>query len=533
MGNEFNINVIFNQYKETLFESKKYWLIYIVFIAAMFASTALTNDFAHYKFNLLMFVFIAVLGIFCITYYFRHNSDDELYKVAFVIILCFGLISAIIVPICDISDESEHLSRAEITSNGVIFPHWTGEDYNLTRLYNYTPDDVMRGYNKNAGYEMPNAMIFFIKNREITVLQTDKDTEKIDFTPTIVNSAFEQNPFFGYIPQGIGIAIAKLLDLNLIWILWLARSFNLLCYAALISLAIKKTPCLKIPLLAVACIPITIYQAASASIDSMIFGLGILAVAYFIYMLKSPVENKDILIFALISLLLGLCKLPYLAFIFLLLFVPFENYTDKVNSKRLILACIVIVAIIGLKWSDYATPTLMHSWRSHYFQFNATAQTQYFLSEPARIGNFLFEIATKYPMILVNQVFNFYGGNLSHAHYADNYYIITILLQLFLLFTLFIYPREVKFDIKTKLGVIAVILIVYIGTCWIQLLTWSPVGEIDLGISIRYFIPLLALIPIIGGTDRWTDNREIDYYTVVLIIGFMATLVLAFTSKYY
>ena len=42
------------------------------------------------------------------------------------------------------------------------------------------------------------------------------------------------------------------------------------------------------PLFAISCIPITIYQAASVSIDSMIFGLGILTIAYFIrlYLLK-------------------------------------------------------------------------------------------------------------------------------------------------------------------------------------------------------------------------------------------------------
>ena len=61
--------------------------------------------------------------------------------------------------------------------------------------------------------------------------------------------------------------------MNVIWMLWLGRIFNLILYAGLISLAIKKTPVLKMPMLAVACIPISIYQAASLSIDSIIIGL--------------------------------------------------------------------------------------------------------------------------------------------------------------------------------------------------------------------------------------------------------------------
>ena len=174
----------------------------------------------------------------------------------------------------------------------------------------------------------------------------------------------------------------------------------------------------------------------------------------------------------------------------------------------------------------------MHSWRSYLFQVNATAQTQYFLREPARLGNFLFEIATTYPAILANGVFNFYGWG-HGKHYSDHYLLISTALQLFLLFVLFLYPREIKFDLKTRLGSLLVILIIYVGTCWIQLLTWSNVGEINLGMTIRYFIPLLALIPVIGGLHRWSDIKEIDYYSVVLIIGFMAALVLSFTTKYY
>ena len=76
-------------------------------------------------------------------------------------------------------------------------------------------------------------------------------------------------------------------------------------------------------------------------------------------------------------------------------------------------------------------------------------------------------------------------------------------------------------------------LIIYIGTCTIQLLTWSPVGKIRPGVSIRYFIPLVALIPILAGLPKEYKKEEIDYYSIVLIIGFMATLILAFATKYY
>lgn len=536
MFENFDVADKFESYKITLLRSKKYWLIYLALILITCASTVTSKNFAHPVFELIMFFIVSIIGIFCIVYYFRHNNDKELYKFAFVVIVCFGLICSMILPIGEVSDENEHFTRSEITSNGVIFPHWTGEDLGLTRTYNITDGDVKEGLNKGVGYYVPQAMFFFYKNTGKTVFDIHNDTDKINYTPRIAQSAFEQNPFFGYLPQAVGIAIAKLFDLNIIWMMWLGRIGNLLCYAGLISYAIKKTPYLKMPLLAVACIPITIYQASSMSIDSMIFGLGITAVAYFIYMVKSPkdsLENKEIGIFTLICLLLGLCKLPYLAFIFLLILVPKNNFKDKNNYIKLILICVLGVAIIGLIWSNYSTPTLMHSWRSKYFNVNSTLQTQYFLNNPPKILEFIGHIFTVDLWTVMTGVFNFYNGGAPNHHYESNYIVITILIELFLAFILFIYPREVKFDKKTKIGVILIMLIIYIGTCIIQLLTWSPVGKINPDVTIRYFIPIVALIPILAGLPKKYIKKEIDYYSIVLIIGFMATLILAFATNYY
>ena len=77
-------------------------------------------------------------------------------------------------------------------------------------------------------------------------------------------------------------------------------------------------------------------------------------------------------------------------------------------------------------------------------------------------------------------------------------------------------------------------LIVYVGTCFVQLLTWAGVGYTGLGINTRYFIPLIALIPVIVSISRFDfDKTKFDKYSIVLILAFMATLIMAFTTKYY
>ena len=269
----------------------------------------------------------------------------------------------------------------------------------------------------------------------------------------------------------------------------------------------------------------------------MIIGLGILAVAYFIYLYKAEeksLDTKEIAIFCGISLLLGLCKLPYLAFVFLILLVPKKNFKNENAIKYMILG-ILIVGAAGVLWSTYSEPALMHSWRSKLNNVDASLQLHYLASHPIKILYFFKQIFTFNLASVLNGFFNFFAAN-SPDHYADNYTFITILIWIFLAATLLFYPNKTEFDFKTRFGSLVILLIVYVGTCFIQLLTWADVGHMTLGVSTRYFLPLFALLPIIVSVklkilDRFREKY--DDYAVIFIIGFMATLILAFATKYY
>ena len=531
-------NIFHNDFSETLIESKKYWIIYLIVIALTCMSTIIFKNMENPQFIVPIFIIVAFLGVFCIVYYFMHDSPEELYKVAFVIIVCFGMISALVVPIVDVSDELEHLTRAEITSQGVLFPHWESGEHHLDRLYNHSDEGRYSSkLNTDVGFETSQSHMFFLNNMGNTVFDTDGDTDKISNSTLLDGSAFEQNPFYGYLPQAIGIFIAKLFDMNVIWMLWLGRIFNLICYAGIISLAVKKSPILKIPLLSVACIPISIYQAASLSIDSMIIGLGILTIAYFIYLYKAEAESletKEIAIFCGLSFLLGLCKLPYLAFVFLILLIPKRNFKNK-NILFYMLLGIIIVAALGVLWSTYSTPALMHSWRSKLNNMNPSLQLEFLMNHPIKILYFLKQIFTFNLGSILNGFFNFFDAG-NPNHYSDNYVFITVLIWIFLTSTFLFYSNKNEFDFKARLGSLIILLIVYIGTCFIQLLTWADVGGMTLGVSTRYFIPLFALIPIIVSLKikKFDGFKEkYDNYAMVFIIAFMATLILAFTTKYY
>ncbi len=116
------------------------------------------------------------------------------------------MISLFLSPIYDISDESEHFVRSEIISTGQLST-------------SYVPIPNITEY----GYETINSVIIFFNNAGTNIFNTYVDDEKIDYTPTYFNSAFAQNPFYAYLAQGLRIFLAKYLDLNAIWMLWLGR----------------------------------------------------------------------------------------------------------------------------------------------------------------------------------------------------------------------------------------------------------------------------------------------------------------------
>jgi uncharacterized membrane protein len=272
------------------------------------------------------------------------------------------------------------------------------------------------------------------------------------------------------------------------------------------------------------------------SIDSMLFGLGILAVAYFIYMYKSEessIENHEILIFTVLCILLGLCKLTYLAFIFLLLLVPRKNFKTKRNVNLIILLCIVAVALIGIAWSHQASPALAHSWRSRRLMVNPTLQANYLINHPGHAMNVFSRFLNEELLPLTGQFFNFFNSKVL-PHYSDRYHLLNTAFQIFLAIVLIAYPNSVKFDLKARFGAGFIILLVYFGTCIVQLLSYAKVGGHVLGISLRYFIPLLALIPIVFQISYGNvENRQFDKYALLISIAFMASMVLSFAVKHY
>jgi uncharacterized membrane protein len=164
-------------------------------------------------------------------------------------------------------------------------------------------------------------------------------TEKTNYT--------KHHSMFPYIPSAIGIYIGKIFELSWLDMTYLARITNFLIWLFLGYLAIRFMPFGKWLLCLIALSPMSIFQAASISIDSLTNGLSFLLIAL---IFKFIFNQQPIVLFGIliISIFLAFTKIPYL--ILLSLLVLF--FTQRQLKWSYVLNSILIAAIIfsGFFW---------------------------------------------------------------------------------------------------------------------------------------------------------------------------------------
>ena len=487
------------------YKSKKYILIYILLI--IFASLSISTSHPYFfsMKKILFLIFMILLG--CIFILLISSKKIKLHVGVFFLLLIVGILFSCLTPIFDVHDELEHFTRSEITSQGILIPEADNGNYKTIGSVNE----------------------LYGNNKYLTPLNSH--TTPINYNTSNKDSAFAQNPFYGYLPQAIGMLIAKLFNLNSIFLLIFARIANSILYAGLVSIAIKKTPILKIPLLAIACIPLALHQSFSVSIDAMINGLGILVISYFLYLYKkNQINDKELIIFSILCLLMGLCKLPYLALILLILVIPRTNLTSK--QRYISYLSIVSLLAIGLIWYEfYASAAYTNSFRMEYIireHVNATLQLDYVRHNIVEFSIMLFNL----PNYLYDTLLGLFTFSHNENIYTSN--IITILLILFIGGLSLFYPLDEKFPKKVKIPVLIISMIIFIGTYLIQFFTLTPVGDtLIVGTQPRYFITLFALAPICFNLNKNESNPDLENYLLIFIMFFISATLLLIVFNFY
>ena len=153
------------------------------------------------------------------------------------------------------------------------------------------------------------------------LLQTDLEEKQLSDKQVVYSNLGNTNgySFVSYLPQTLGILIARLFHLSVFGSIFLGRFFNLLVFALLVRFAIKKSGDKQLIFSLLTIIPINIYIAASFNQDAFANGLIFLVVGLFLsYFEKERVSNRDLLIYTFLCILIAFSKLPYVLLVCLL-----------------------------------------------------------------------------------------------------------------------------------------------------------------------------------------------------------------------
>ncbi len=150
-----------------------------------------------------------------------------------------------------------------------------------------------------------------------------------------------------YLPAAFGLWLGRLISLPYHMTFMLGRWFNLLFYAVLVFLAIRKLKSGKILAAAVALIPFNIFMASSYSYDQWITAWLLYGFCCFFGELQQPEKKMTVRewICMLAAFVIGVGpKMLYIPLALLTLFMPKEKFVSP-KQRKLMLAAVICVSV--------------------------------------------------------------------------------------------------------------------------------------------------------------------------------------------
>lgn len=492
----------------TWLKNEKIRLIIIVCIVALGVLGAVTICTAEMKWSKAQLVIDAVcivVTLWLLILYGVRNIRIELFT--FLCIVFLGGMSAMVQPILNIPDETAHFARAERVSEGKIFTDPTVQNFDTIQ----------------SVVELQNSV-------GIPITRSELKNKDVDYKVSYVNHVAASNLSFLYFPQAIGIKIAKIMNLNVVWLLWLARLCNLVFYAILIMLAVKIAPRLKYLLFLISLLPMSIQQAASCSVDAMINGITIVYIALFLYLYnKKSVNKKEMVVFYVLSIFVILAKVTNICIAGLIILLPLEKNDRKI--KWCLIKCVGIlgICVIAVGYYSYTMKFAQNLAQIEYvtkMNVNGGEQVKYIL------GNFKHWIRM-FIAAMINQIYTSVI-QLSTFGWLSYGYPILIVAMPFIYGKICFQEQGMDFSGVEKFLMTLMALGSYGFTCLALYIGWTPVGSESIeGVQGRYFIPILVLMGLVLASGKSEEKGKQHMMDVMLVLLMVASMIIVTSNHYY
>jgi uncharacterized membrane protein len=157
-----------------------------------------------------------------------------------------------------------------------------------------------------------------------------------------------------YAPQAVGIALGRMCGLSVLKMMYAGRISALLCWIAIIFVAIRIVPVFKWVFVLIALIPRSLSLAASLSADGPTNAIAMLMTAVILRKIfgnEAKLNNWDVFLIITLSVLLSMAKQVYLPLVGLVLLIPvgkFNGWRNKLIFCGTVIGAAVLVMFL---WS--------------------------------------------------------------------------------------------------------------------------------------------------------------------------------------
>lgn len=345
--------------------------------------------------------------------------------------------------------------------------------------------------------------------------------QKTDYNDTIkIISPAQSYPFFLYIPGAIGIAIGKMLNINILFGIYLGKIFNYIIFLFMGYYIIKILPFGKMVGIIYMLLPMILCQSISLSADSIINIIMLFYIAYILSLLyKDKISKADKIMCVILPILISVSKIAYLPLIGLnLLLIKRQNLTKK--EKIIIIGvCYLICIVMALLWFVYSMTFTAAPSTTQYLEaanVNTMEQIKLIITKPTIYIKAMLNTAFTFGQYYID---TFIGSQLGWLDILVDRWIINSFLVL-LLFSPFIEKNEQALNKKQKLWTLLIAIITIILIVTGLYITWSTVGgNLAQGIQGRYFIPVFILLFIcLCMKENYIKIKNINIWIPIIVI---------------
>lgn len=444
---------------------------------------------------LLIIVTFEILLTIGVNYFMKKKKTLE--KIFLLLIIPIGLSYLVLIPLGKIPDEQTHAKRIYDITEGNFITKIHKEKKNQSGAYLYK--DIKKIFSQKKYHTYKN------------VFQSKSGKEKV-FLRFPSASLYS---FVCYLPQATGVLIGKIINLPLVFQMYLGRLMNFLVWMMLMYFSIKYIPYKKITVFAIGFIPIVIQEAVSLSADAITIGTSIFLVSYILYLKekKSMMEKKDYIICSLTTIVLSLCKIVYLPICLVLFLIPYDKFKSKKDKYVKIGLLALFVIILNLIFLKISSSYLAES----NLQGNPSAQLSFLLHNPFSYLQNCFNAIYQYSF---NWLYELFGMSLCLFDVILSPFYMIFIIGTYIYIFLFDNTKKITKQNKLAISLIVLITIALIFTS--LFIQWTPVHSTRVeGIQGRYFLPILFLITILCNSDRIQLKKGINTKIVCYLLIFI------------